>query len=205
MFGFARAVQLASRWAVRREFQVFCRDLQAPVPEMAGVSSFQWTHLIEADIPRLRTLNPALAEAEVRRRLREGQDCLLCWFGDTLVHYTWRAVTPVYLPYLRKTIHPLEGDVFVVESFTHPAFRRRGIHAWSINRTAREARDSGFRRRLSMVPWWNIPSLRALSKNGCTVVGRVGYWSTGLGCHHFATGDVCLNHEGMFVRPSGRS
>ncbi|MBI4572406.1 MAG: GNAT family N-acetyltransferase [candidate division NC10 bacterium] len=201
MFGIAQALHLASRWAIRREFLVVQRDLRDPLPVLPAGDAFRWTHLTETDIPRVQALNPSLYEAEIRRRVGEGQDCLLCWLGDTLVHYTWRAMRPAYLPYLGKTIWPLAGDVFVVASFTHPAFRRRGIHTWSINRTAREARESGLSRRLSMVPWWNTPSIRALRKNGCTVAGRIGYWNAGVRRYYFAAGEVHLNHAGVLVRP----
>jgi GNAT superfamily N-acetyltransferase len=113
----------------------------------------------------------------------------------------WHTTKPAYLSYLGKTFWPLEGDVFVVDSFTHPAFRRRGIQNCSINRTAREARESGLSRRLSMVPWWNTASLRATSKNACTMAGRVGYWNTGLRRFYFASGDVQLNRAGVSVCP----
>jgi len=201
MFGIAPALHLASRWVIRREFLVFQKDLRAALPTLPSVDSSRWTRLTATDIPRVQMLNPALGEAEIRRRLGEGQDCLLCWLGDSLVHYTWHAMKPAYLSYLGKTFWPLEGDVFVVESFTHPGFRRRGIHTWSINRTAREARELGLSRRLSMVPWWNAPPLRALSKNGCTMAGRVGYWNTGVRRFYFASGDVHLNQAGVSVCP----
>ncbi len=201
MFGVAQAIHLTSRWAIRREFLVFQRDLRAALPEIPAVDSSRWAHLAATDIPRVQTLNPALGEAEIRRRLREGQDCLLCWLGDSLVHCTWYTTKPAYLSYLGKTFQPLQGDMFVVETFTHPAFRRRGIHTRSINQGAREARDSGLSRRLSMVPWWNAPSLRALDKNGCTLVGRVGYCNAGVRRLYFASGDVDLNATGLSVRP----
>ncbi len=205
-FGIARATHLAARWAIRREFIVAERNLRTPLPTLPPVDSSRWTRLTDADIAHVRRINPALCVAEIRRRLEEGQTCLLYWLGDVLVHYTWRTMRPAYLPYLRKTIWPLEGDVFVVESFTHPPFRGQGIHVHSVNWTAREAKDSGLCRRLSMVPWWATPSLQALSRNGCTMVGTVGYWNGGLQRSYFATGDVRLNHAGVFVRsPTART
>ncbi len=201
MFGVAQALHLTSRWAIRREFLVFQRDLRAGLPAFPAVASSRWTQLTATHIPVVQALNPALGEAEIRRRLGEGQDCLLCWLGDSLVHYTWHTTKPAYLSYLGKTFQPLQGDLFVVETFTHPAFRRQGIHTWSINQNAREARESGLSRRLSMVPWWNAPSLRALDKNGCTLVGRVGYWNAGVRRLYFSSGDVDLNGTGMSVRP----
>jgi GNAT superfamily N-acetyltransferase len=201
MFGITPTLRLASRWVIRREFLVFQRDLRVALPTLPSVDSSRWIQLTETDIPRVQALNPALGEAEIRRRLGEGQDCLLCWLGESLVHYAWHTTKPAYLSYLRRIFWPLEGDVFVVDSFTHPAFRRRGIQTGSINRSAREARESGLSRRLSMVPWWNTPSLLALSKNGCTTAGSVGYWNTGLRRFYFASGDVHLNRAGVSVRP----
>jgi GNAT superfamily N-acetyltransferase len=204
MFGVPHAMQVATRWVIRREFFVFSRDVSIS-PGTEPSDSGRWTCLTETDISRLRDVNPALRVAEIRRRIREGQKCLLYWHGEVVVHYTWRASTRTYLPYLGKSICPQEGDVFVVESFTHPAFRRRGIHAQSIRHTIREAQKSGMRRRLSMVPWWNVPSSRALHHNGCEVVGMVGRWSIGVWHQFFATGDVWLDGPCVSVLRADRA
>lgn len=201
--GVLETLKLVPRWAVRPEFFVFLIDLRGPLPTVPAVEDARLSLLTEAEIPCVRQINPALSEAEMRRRLREGQECLLGWMGGSLAHYWWYATAPAYLPYLGKTFQPSGGDIFTVEIFTHPAFRRQGIFNWSVSLTSREAREKGFVRRLSMVAGWNAPAVRATRNVAGKVVGTVGYWNIGCWRHYVATGDVRLEGNYVSVRPRG--
>jgi len=201
MLGVPETLKVVPRWAVRPEFFVLLIDLRVPLPTVPTIEDARLSLLTEAEIPCVKEINPALSEAEIRRRLTEGQTCMLCWIGGSPAHYWWYATAPVYLPYLGKTFQPSAGDIFTVDIFTHPAFRRQGILTWSIILTSREARQKGFVRRLSMVAWWNAPTLRAVRDAAGKVVGTVGYWNVGFWRHYVATGDVRLDGSYVSVRP----
>jgi len=202
--GLRRLFWVAPRWLIRQEYLVCVRDLHQPLPEIPMRESLRWTIFTEAQTDLVLAINPALSETHIRRRLKEGQECLLGWMGESLVYYRWyAAATSPYLPYLGKTFRLLQGDVNGTDGFTHPAFRGQGIHTASVIVALRRARDLGLSRFISVVGWWNVPASRAnLQKSDHSVVGTVGFWNAGLWRHYFATGAVCL--EGgtdVYVRP----
>ena len=201
--GLRRMLWVAPQWLLRQEYLVLVKDLRLPLPEVPAHESLRWTGFTEAQIDRVLAFNPALSEAEIRRRLNEGQECLLCWIGESLVHYRWDATVTPYLPYLGKTLRLLEGDIHGTDMFTHPAFRGRGIQTASSIMALHRARDLGLSRLITIVAWWNAPALRVnLQKTDRSVAGTVGFWNAGLCRYYFATGDVCLeNSTGVYIRP----
>ena len=72
-------------WQVRREFLVLVTDLRAPTPptlSRAATVPVRWETLTEADMPAIHAANPKLSDAEMRRRWREGSECVGAWVGD---------------------------------------------------------------------------------------------------------------------------
>jgi hypothetical protein len=185
-------------WIVRPRYLVLVRDLAAPLPEPDRRPDLRWTPLVEDDVTRLAAMDPRLSLAEIRRRLAEGQECHLCWVGESIAHYRWEATLPAYLPYLDLTVRPLPGDVCGTGLFTHPIFRRSGIHAatslWALHRL----RARGLRRAIVLVAWWNAPSLRVeRERAGRTVAGAVGNWNLGGRPRSFAEGAVRWDEPGV--------
>lgn len=204
--GLRRMLWVAPQWLLRQEYLVLVKDLRLPLPEVPAHESLRWTGFTEAQIDRVLAINPALSEAEIRRRLKEGQECLLCWIGESLVHYRWDATASPYLPYLGKTLRFLEGDIHATDIFTHPAFRGRGIQTASSIMALHRARDLGLSRSIGIVAWWNAPSLRVnLQKTGRSVAGTVGFWNAGLWRYYFTTGNVYLDDSvDIRIRPEKR-
>ena len=204
--GLRRLLWVAPQWLLRQEYLVLVRDLYLPLPEIPAHESLRWTAFTEAQVDKVLAINPALSEAEIRRRLKEGQECLLCWIGESLVHYRWDAPASPYLPYLGKTLRYLQGDIHATDIFTHPAFRGRGIYTVSSIMALHRARDLGLSRFITIVAWWNAPALRVnLQKTGRNVAGTVGYWNAGLWRNYFTTGDVYLDGSAnIHIRPEKR-
>jgi len=204
--GLRRTLWVTPSWLIRREFLVLVRDLRLPLPDLPACGPMRWAPLTEADIPQVCAINPAMTEAEIRRRWGEGQECLLCWVGDSLAHYRWESTRPAYLPYLGKIFQVLEGDILISEAFTHPAFRGRGINSLASILALHRARARGLRRSIALVAWWNTPAMRSSwQKAGRVIVGTTGYWNLGLCRHYFATGDVGLDEGGgVSIRLSER-
>ncbi len=204
--GLRRMLWVAPQWLLRQEYLVLVKDLRLPLPEVSASESLRWTALTEAQIDRVLALNSALLEAEIRRRLKEGQECLLCWMGESLVHYRWDATASPYLTYLGKTFRLQKGDTHATDIFTQPGFRGRGIQTVSSIMALHRARDLGLSRFITIVAWWNAPALRVnLQKTGRSVAGTVGYWNAGLWRHYFTTGNVYLDDSGnIHIRPQKR-
>lgn len=205
--GFWRALGLAPRWWIRKEYLVLVKDLRALEPSSlprGGGPAVRWTTLTEADIPSLRAANPEVSEAELRRRWEEGQECLGGWIDGALAHYRWDTSRRAELPFLKKAFNPEAGDTLVFEAFTSSAFRGRGLHSRSTALAFERDRARGFTRSVTLVAWWNVAALRVTrDKAAREIAGTVGFWELGLATRHFATGAVRLGADGdVTVVPS---
>jgi GNAT superfamily N-acetyltransferase len=191
--GLRRFLATLPRWALRPEFHVVVRDLGMPLPAISPLAGVRWAPLSWRDAAAITALNPALSALEQRRRWEEGQICVGGWLDAALVHYWWETTRPAYLPYLGRSCRPARGDVCVVEAFTAPAARGRGISSAAAVLALHRSRDQGLRRSIGFIAWWNTPSLRiGWSTTDRTTVGTVGYIRLGLWRRHFATGAVRL-------------
>ncbi len=200
--GIRRLLWVAPQWLLRQEYLLLVKDLRSPLPEVPVPESLRWTPLTEAELDHILAMNRALSETEIRRRWKEGQECLLCWSDESLVHYRWDATASTYLPYLGKTLRLLPGDTHATDVFTHPLFRGRGIQTASSVLALHRAKELGFSRFITMPAWWNAPSLRVnLEKTGRRVVGTVGCWNLGVRSYHFTTGDVWFDQSGSICLP----
>jgi hypothetical protein len=69
-------------------------------------------------------VNPVLAEAEVRRRLAEGQRCWVLVLPDgSIAHGIWVSVGPSWIEYLHMTLPLSPRDAYMYQSFTAPEHR----------------------------------------------------------------------------------
>lgn len=188
-------------WAFKREYVVLIRDLDAPLPPVPPHEHLEWTPLREVHVQQLLRMNPLFSAMELNRRLLDGQECLLCWFGDDLVHYRWETTESIFLPYLGTRLKLLEHDSLVTEVFTHPAFRGVGIDSVGSIMALHKAKKKGCKRSIALVATWNKPSLRTSGeKTGRKVVGKVGYWAMGKN-RYFVTGHVQLDEYGNVYVP----
>jgi hypothetical protein len=193
----------APRWLIRREFLVTVKDVTGPLPPIGPAPDVVWRRLTDADVPRLVAASPTLAPAEVGRRLREGQECWVAWIGEVAAHWRWETCGETHLPYLHRSVRPLDGDRWVVEVYTHPSQRRRGLYAAATVMAMHRAREHGGRRLIGLIAGWNAPARRVAEERlQRHVVGTVGYWALGRWRPPFVTGSVSLDERGrVFVPP----
>ena len=199
--GFWRTLSLAPRWAVRQEYVVVVRDLTRLGSGPASDSepeNLRWAPIDDNAIRQFAEIRSPLSLAEVRRRLDERQECLVGWLGSTLVHYRWETMQPAYLPYLDTVFSPGEGEILVVESFTAPRYRGRGIHGLATARMLARARARGASRSIAFIASWHAPALRvSLRQASGRVAGIVTRWDLGIVRRLRVTGEVCLTGTGL--------
>ena len=205
--GIARLAWTIPRWLIRREFLVTVKDLTGPLPSISPVPDVTWRRLTDAEIPGLVASSPTLSPAEVWRRLQEGQECWVGWMGETAAHWRWETHREAHLPYLRRSVLPLAGDLWVVEVYTHPSHRRRGLYTAATVMAMHRARERGHIRLIGLIASWNEPARRvAEEKFQRTVVGTAGYWVLGRWRPPIVTGSVRLDDKGhVFVPPRHRA
>ena len=197
-----KLARAAPRWLMRREFLVTVKDLTGPLPPVAPSPGVAWRLLTAAEIPQLVTSSPTLTTAEVWRRLRDGQECWVGWMDDIPAHWRWETCAKTHVPYLRHAVHPLDGDLWIVDVYTHPAQRRRGIYTAATVTTMHRARERGHRRLIGLIAAWNLPVRRIAEEElRRSVVGTVGYWTVGRGRPPLVTGRVRLDESGHLFVP----
>jgi len=202
LVGLRRVLATEPRWMMQRKFLAFARDLTTPLPPVPLDPVIRRT-LGPGDVAALRDLDPTLSADEIRRRWRDGQHAEGGWEGDRLVYVRWEARGPAYLRYLGCWLRPLPTDLLVVDEFTHPRTRGRGISTVASFRSLHRARDAGCRRSLALVAWWNRSALRVTRDHmGRRLVGTVGYWNLGVTRRYFATGELRLDRDGVSVSPA---
>jgi len=152
----------------------------------------------EADLPALLSLNPAVGEEELRRRLAEGLTGTLVWDGAELIFTRWSADADHFLPYLGLTFRLHPGDQHRHGSFTRADRRDRGLHrnfaAWGLH----ETRDCGRLRSIGLIATWHEPPRRSVLRAGWRRVGTIGFWRFGPLRRYVASGDVRLGPDRSF-------
>jgi hypothetical protein len=179
LVGAGRALALTPVWLLRRDFIVFSRDLAAPLPDVPRPNGLKFGMLAPDDLDLLREVDPAMDRLEVRRRLAEGQSCIVGRLDQRPVYYNWGTSRSIYLTYagLRLALQP--GDVFGDNSYVNPAVRSMGIGAAGQAEYYRRARAQGARRHLGLVAAWNRASQRVGGKLDRRPIARVECWQLG--------------------------
>ena len=188
--GWRGVLRIAPRWVVCRRYLCLVADLGELALESPGHPMIRVTVLDPSDASLLGTVDPRMTCDEVTRRLDEGQQCSVGWWGDELAHYRWDAIRPVYVPYLGRVLRPSDGDQIVVGIYTAAAFRGRGLAGAVMMDASRRARAGGISRLAWLAAWWNARSLALADQFRSQVVGTVGYWALGRYRRYFAGGQV---------------
>jgi GNAT superfamily N-acetyltransferase len=197
-----RAVRLAPAWLLTRRYLVFVWDLRQAPAEMPAPDGVSCTVLTAAEESALGEIDPLMSPGEIRRRGVEGQECVVWWVGGTPAYYRWQSTETVFVPHIQKPLHPCAGDVIVLDVFTSPRFRGRGIGEFASRQALVRAQAMGLKRALWLVAWWNAPALHiANHPDHRRYMGTVGYLNLGLFHRHFATGYVRLAPDGVHVDP----
>jgi GNAT superfamily N-acetyltransferase len=194
--GWRGILRAAPQWVVYRRYLGLVVDLRDLEPARERRPEIRVTVLEGADLPAVSALHSVMTCQEVARRLAEGQQCLLGWWGPELAHYRWDTTWPAYLPYLGRVLQPRRGEQVVVGIYTAPAFRGRGIASAVMFDAIERARVDGVSRQVWLAAWWNTRSLGLAVQVASTVVGTVGYWALGPCRRYFATGQVRFESDG---------
>lgn len=196
--GWLAVLRIAPQWLICRRYLGFVANLHDSALERPQPPEIRVTGLDAASVPAVSALDRAMTREEVARRLEEGQQCTLAWWGRELAHYRWDSTSPVHLPYLGRVLRPERGDQVVVGLYTAPAFRGRGIAGAVMMDAGRRARAAGVSRLVWLAAWWNTRSLALGEQIASRVEGAVGYWALGPCRRYFASGHIRLEPDGSF-------
>lgn len=199
--GWARALWIAPRWALRSRYEVWVFD-HGPgrrYPPPLARDDLRLMRLGADDVASALAMNPITSRAEIARRLADGQEGRLVWQGEIPVYSRWDAFGDHYLPYLDCIFHLSPGDHHPSAAYTVAAWRGKGVHGALLGWSMHEARARGCRRSLGLVASWNEPARRAVVAAGWRgPVGTIGARALGEP-RLVATGAVRLTGDGFRV------
>jgi ribosomal protein S18 acetylase RimI-like enzyme len=109
-------------------------------------------------------------------RFKQGHRCFMGIEESTgkLTNYRWVNTSAAFIPELDRYLILKPGDAYAYDLNTLPAFRKRGIDAYTRYYAYNHLRETGHRRILAYIHGDNYPSLSA-SRHLLKPIGRVGY------------------------------
>ena len=158
----------------RMSYLVFTRALSNPWPDVTPKLPVTLRRATEADLVRFEGHVPAWELRYFRRRLSHGRYCFLALDGENLAAYCW-ATTQVEFDVDNLEMKLKEGDVYLDDAYTLPAYRRQGIQtAVHVYRLA-YLRDMGCQRAVLIVEEPNVASQGLVRKLGYQVAGHLSF------------------------------
>ena len=141
------------------------------------------------DVPAYLRFRVNAASREVERRILRGDRCFVSWHGDDIIDACWTATGSVYVPYIKRSLLIPDREVYSYDSYTHPAFRGRGIYMARNSYTARLHQEEGFQRSIALVAFENYSAWLILTRSGLRTLGAYHYLRTPLKGFYWETAE----------------
>jgi ribosomal protein S18 acetylase RimI-like enzyme len=156
------------------EYIVFARSLLEPLPVVKPRLPVTLRMATEADLFRFEEVVPKSEIEHFRHRLAHGRYCFLALDGENLAAYCW-ASTEVRCDVDKLEMQLQEGDAYVDDAFTIPAYRRQGIQTAVHLYRLEYMKRLGCRRAILIVNVTNTASQRLVSKLGYQETDRLSF------------------------------
>jgi hypothetical protein len=141
-------------------------DLVAWVPEVSTTIPLDVRELDPDRASAYLRARPDLDEAEIGRRLANGDRCYVTWTGDRITSAVWFGTGRMWIPEIASSIDLEPRQVYGYDSWTAPDLRGRNIAAARGVTTCATLRDAGFRSIIAYVLAGNSAGIRPLAKLG---------------------------------------
>jgi ribosomal protein S18 acetylase RimI-like enzyme len=158
----------------RMAYIVFTRPLSDALPDATPKLPVTLRRATEADLVRFEGLVPAWELRYFRRRLARGRYCFLALDGERLAAYCW-ATTQVEFDVDNLEMQLQEGDVYLDDAYTVPAYRRQGIQTAVHMYRLAYMRDLGCQRAVLIVEEPNVASQGLVRKLGYEATGYLAF------------------------------
>jgi ribosomal protein S18 acetylase RimI-like enzyme len=158
----------------RLEYIVYTRSLLEPLAVAKPRLPVTLRLATKADLFRFEGAVTKSEAEHFRRRLDHGRYCFLALDGENLAAYCW-ASTEVRCDVDKLEMRLQEGDAYVDDAFTVPAYRRQGIQTAVHLYRLEHMKNLGCRRAILIVRVTNTASQRLVSKLGYQETDRLSF------------------------------
>lgn len=108
-----------------------------------------------------------------RRRLEEGKIACVVLHEGRIASYCWVALKKAKIGEIGREIHLREGEVYLYDAMTFPAFRGKGFYPAILSHILRYVQEEGFQRALIFTLRSNQASVRGIEKCGFRLFQRI--------------------------------
>ena len=98
--------------------------------------------------------------------LRHNRRCFVAWRGDEIAAYCWISLQHEYVGEMERLLNILEGEAYVWNCATLPAYRRQGLYTALLAYILARLADDGLQRVWIGADLENLPSHRAFHTVG---------------------------------------
>jgi hypothetical protein len=149
-------------------------DLQPRLPVILRVLS-------KEDIPAYRIFQPNQSVKEIDERFERGDCCFAAFHEGRIVTAGWVTTNRIYVPYLRRDLILLPGDIYVYNYYTLPEYRGNNVGVVNGLFIRRYYKKEGYSRSVALIAAENRAGSGLVKSAGYRSVGlyaclRLGFW-----------------------------
>jgi len=160
---------------IYRRLLVLERSLDDPPPDWRAHCPLQTRWLRPEEASAYASLDGALREAEVAKRLSEGRRCWIAEAGGRIVSGWWVASSKAWIEYLKLDLPLAPGEAYLYQSYTPPELRGRNFSTAGLAAAVRALKEEGFRRALLCIQPDRAIAFPPPLKNGFVPVAWLGW------------------------------
>lgn len=157
------------------------RSLEEPWPDAPASAGLTVEILPASACAEYVAYRPHTRASRIGERWARGHLCFAARHDGRLVATCWAATGGATIEFLACAIPLAEGEVYLFDAYTTPAFRGRGVAVVICRAQLEHFRAAGYRRAIRATVPENTPALRAHGKSGFVPFGlirriKVGPW-----------------------------
>lgn len=167
--------QAVYRRTILFERDLFEKGLEESLRQQSAAIEVTISELKWSEADEYAAFLPGVTAAEVRSRLEQGHRCFIARHEGIAANAVWAATGSARIRYLDCEIQLAPDEVYIYESYTAPAFRRRHIAGARAAAMLQYFRGSSFTRMLAAVMPENAGGIGAALKAGYRPIGVIGW------------------------------
>lgn len=149
-----------------RKYSIASRDLQEIKNEMEISGEVIISEIDRLNVSELNTELNQLQKNKTLIRLSKGMRCFIARIDGNLAGISWISYRRSSNEGVKLTLNP--GEALLLESFTFPEYRKRGVQTALIDRRLFFLKETDYRKVYVIYEPGNEYSIRALKRNGFT-------------------------------------
>ncbi|MGH6690473.1 MAG: GNAT family N-acetyltransferase [Gammaproteobacteria bacterium] len=162
---------LAVYVAGRQRWYLTWEDLTAYAGRTVDAPGFQFRRAQVADLPRMKPFMERMPEAVLRRWCEPGYFFFVTWKGDEAVSY--RCLSTYVHPGVEGFVRLTPSQLFMVDEYTVPRYRRRGITRQMVYAMSPWMEAEGFTEVLGVHRTDNYDTIAASRAKGVPRLGTI--------------------------------